>query len=319
MTKAKPTLIRRNTDQSAMAQALGRAEGAPPPAPGAVIPSTHVGSPDSYAVGQVYRVPLNMIKMSKYNARVVYLPNEIDDMSTSLQDKGQDVPAKGYVHDGKVVVVDGQKRYKAATSASLPDLMVMIDPPPTDAREEYEESRRINDVRSSQSVLDDSLRWTDLLEEGVYESQADLAARLGCTEEHVSKVLGIARIPEKLIRKMQEHPQTKAWSIAYEISKVFTPGKFEDATSIAEEVITAVQEGELNKNKTIALINSKLEGPKPRERAKAEKVKFSDKEGEIKVFPSRGQLDLSFRGLTPEKVEDLRALIVKTLGGQMAL
>lgn len=319
MSKTKPVLIRRNTDQSAMAQALGRADAPSSAAPLVVVTGASAVSPDSYAVGQVYRVPLNMIKMSKYNARVVYLPNEIDDMSASLQDKGQDVPAKGYVQDGKVVVVDGQKRYKAATSASLPDLLVMIDAPPTDAREEYEESRRINDVRSSQSVLDDSLRWTDLLAEGVYASQADLAARLGCTEDHVSKVLGIARIPEKLIRRMQEHPQTKAWSIAYEISKVFTPGKFEDPTAIAEEVITAVQDNELNKNKTIALINSKLEGPKTRERAKAEKVKFSDKEGELKVFPSRGQLDLSFRGLAPEKVEELKAVIVKALGGQMAL
>lgn len=321
MAKVAPTLIRRNTDQSAMSKALSQGEGAAagPVTSGVPARLANAVGPEGYIVGQVYRVPLNMIKMSKYNARQLYLPSEIDEMSASLQDKGQDVPAVGYVNAGKVVVVDGQKRYKAATSASLPDLMVLIVEAPDDPRQEYEESRRINLTRSSQSVLDDALRWTELIQEGIYPTQIELGTALGMDQDRVSKILGIARIPEKLLRKMQEHPQTQAWSIAYEISKIYSAGKFDDPELVADEVIEQVQKKDMNKSQVIALIASKIEGPKTRERAKSEKVKFSDKEGELKVFPSRGQLDLSFRGLAPEKVDELKTLIVKALGGQLTL
>lgn len=321
MAKIAPTLIRRNTDQSAMAKALAAAETPVAPVPPPVAASIAAGAPraDGFQIGQVYSMPLSLLKMSKYNARQIYIPAEIDEMAVSLQAKGQDVPAVGYVSDGKVIIVDGQKRFKAATHASLPELRVLIDEPPADARQEYEESRRINLTRSSQSVLDDALRWTELLTDGIYKSQVDLAAALELDEDRVSKILGISRIPERLLRKMQEHPQTQAWSIAYEISKIFAGNKVNDAELVAEDVIDQVQKHDLNKAKVITLIASKLEGPKSRERAKPMPVKFAGSEGVLKVFPSRGQLDLSFRGLKPEMVEELKGRIEKMLEGQMGL
>jgi ParB family chromosome partitioning protein len=54
-------------------------------------------------------------------------------------------------------------------------------------------------------------------------------------------------------------------------------------------------------------------------RAESMPVKFSGTKGTLKVFPSRGQLDLSFKGLSEEKLAELRQSVEKMLAGQMAI
>ncbi|UUZ66189.1 hypothetical protein LP417_34715 (plasmid) [Polaromonas sp. P1-6] len=108
---AKPTLIRRNTDQAAMRDALGSTPASQtattPPVLTTVTKDNH--DAESYIVGQTYAVPLFKLQKSENNARYFYRADELDEMTTSLQKSGQDVPAIGYLKDGRVVLVDGQK------------------------------------------------------------------------------------------------------------------------------------------------------------------------------------------------------------------
>ncbi len=331
--KPKPFLIRRNTDHEAMQKALGHSNAAEtnasPPAnspqvqtPAQVAHGSETDISDLKS-GFVYDVPLNILQRSEFNARVFYSTEELDEMSKSLLAKGQDVPAVGYLNGSRITLVDGQKRFQAATNASLPTLKVLIAQAPANECEEYEESRRINLTRSSQTALDDAVRWKSMIDKGTYSSQSELATKLNVSEGNVSKTISITSIPERLLRMMSDHPQTRTLSIAYEVSRIFTTAKFkempDDATYLAQEVIDEIKKKDMGRNQVKTLIDSKLVGPKQRMRAEAMPVKYGEVKGTLKIFPSRGQLDLSFKGLPEEKLAELRESVEKMLAGQMAL
>lgn len=328
-TKPKPIIIRRNEDHEAMQKALGHTPLAAddpavaisvPVVPRAIGAETDISA---LQIGQVYDVPLNKLQRSEVNARVFYSTDELDDMSRSLKDKGQDVPAIGYPKDGRITVIDGQKRFQAATNASLPTLQVLIVTPPSNESEEYEESRRINLHRSSQTALDDAVRWKAMIAKGTYANQAELAAKLEVSIANVSKTISITDIPERLLRMMSDHPQTRTLSIAYEVSRLFNAEKFKDKAEeveyLAQEVIIEIKNKDMVRNQVKSLIDSKLEGPKQRMRAEAVLVKYGDAKGSLKVFPSRGQLELSFSGLPEEKVSELKERIEQMLSGQLTM
>ena len=327
MATKSPVFFRKNNDQAAMAAALAADNNSPAPVPepiksgfGAVGPAP---SDAAYVVGRTYDIPLHKLQKSENNARVFYSNEDLDGMSKSLLEKGQDVAANGYVLKDKVVLVDGQKRFQSSTSAGLPTLKVMIIETPADDKEEYEASRRINIERSAQTALDDAIRWKSLLEKGVYKSQVELASRMGTDESVVSRILKINRIPERILRNMSAHPQVQPWTIAYEISNIFADPQFVDkpneAATLCEDVIAQVIKDDMSRPQVTALINSKLKGPQTRDRAESSSVKYGDTKGTLKVFPSRGQIDLSFKGLPEGKVEELRIRIEQMLSGQLTM
>jgi ParB family chromosome partitioning protein len=327
-SKPKPILIRRNTDHEAMQKALGHTTPVDDPVAAVgvpVVPIVHGAETDISAlkIGFVYDVPLNRLQRSEVNARVFYSNEELDEMSKSLKDKGQDIPAIGYPKNGRITVIDGQKRFQAATNASLPTLQVLIVAPPSSESEEYEESRRINLQRSSQTALDDAVRWQAMIDKGIYANQAELSKKLDVSEPNISKTLNLNDIPERLLRMMSDHPQTRALSIAYEVSRLFRAEKFKDkaeeAEYLAQEVIDEIKKKDMVRTQVKSLIDSKLEGPKQRMRAEAVPVKYGDVKGSLKVFPSRGQLELSFTGLPEEKVAELRERIEQMLSGQLTM
>jgi ParB family chromosome partitioning protein len=203
------------------------------------------------------------------------------------------------------------------TIASLPTLKVTIDPPPKDERSEYEQSRRINLIRSSQTAIDDAVRWKGLLDDLIYSSQVELAEALGLKAPQVSKILKINDIPEKLLKIMIEHPSTRTASNAYQISQIFRSEKFanspEEAEVLAEEIIESIKNERTSKDNVEALIKSKMEGPKQRVRGEVESIRFGDVKGTLKVFPSRGQIDLSFRDLPEARVALLKQKIEQML------
>lgn len=327
--KIKPNLsgmLRPNSDSNAMLKAL---EGSRPQEP--ATPSAP-SAPEDIAVwngvirhfdamsmtaadlkvGQVYDLPLSLLSRSDNNARVYYNPGEVEEMAESLATKGQDVPAIGYVSDSKVVIVDGQKRFNACTQGKLATLRVTIRQAPQSEAEEYETSRRINVSRSTQTAFDDAIRWQQLLEKKVYESQDDLAQRLGLSKSTVSKTLGLNRIPQSLRRMMAESPHTSGMTVAYEISNIFSsvePGDADRLEAMAEEVINTVNKKELGRVQTIELVRSKLEGRKTRLRGESLAVKFGQHKGSIKVVPTRGEFSMSFRGLSEPEIEDLKQKI----------
>lgn len=317
--------LARNADQDSMAKALGGQPDSVGSAKPAGFRAAEIArAVDEYVVGNTYRLPLHCFQKSENNARVFYLPSELDEMSQSLVANGQDYPTLGYVRNGKIVLTDGQKRFQASANAGLFDLEVKIIETPESEADEYEASRRVNLLRSTQTGLDDAFKWRSLLDRAVYKSQDELARRLGLKDEKVSKILGITRIPERMIRMMLDHEKTSTWSVAYLISTIFDAKRIEElgadkVEELAQEIVEEVIKKELAKNQLEALISKKIQGPKKRAHAESMPVKFGEWKGELKIFPARGQLDMTFRGLPGEKINELKEAIEKVLAGQLPL
>lgn len=67
--------------------------------------------------------------------------------------------------------------------------------------------------------------------------------------------------------------------------------------ALAEDVIEEIQAKQLCREQSKALIAPKMRGPQTRVRAAGVSLKYADKKDTLKVFPSRGQLDFSIKGL----------------------
>jgi len=283
----------------------------------------------SCQVGKVYSIPLALIDPNPVGVRHFYRLENTEAVLNSLLDSEQKVAVNGFVKGDRIELIDGGTRLRAARSAGLATLDVKIEEPPATLREQFKRSSEFHDARSDHTALDIAVNMRRLLAEGMYASQDELAADMeGASgkpmlKSQVSSYLRIARIPERLLQKMSENDQTSAFTIAYEISSIFADSRFEankeEYLQIAGDVIDEVKSKQLSKLQTQALISVKLKGPKKRNSSVSSVVRYGEKSGTIKVFPSRGQLDFSIKDLSAEQVEDLQERIVKALSGQMSL
>jgi ParB family chromosome partitioning protein len=289
----------------------------------------------SYVVGRNYRVPLALLDFNTFGARVYYRASDVDRISMSFADSSdesskQKVAANGWVRpDGRIELDDGGTRLRAARASGLEYLEVKIVAPPASARDQFKRSKALNDERSSQTALDLAVMFRKLLDEGVYANQDELAADIkdakgnALTKSAVSMYLRIEKIPDRLRRIMVEHDQTSHFTIAYEISALFTaddlPARREHYEIVAEEVIREVQSKNLGKQQVIELVRSKLHGPKSRTRPENKRVEVAGKPGLIKVFQARGQVDFSVKGLDEESLKVLVDGIEQLCKGQLPL
>ena len=272
-------------------------------------------------VGSTYKVALSLLQDSQFNARVYYSSEEIDAMALSLQNNGQDVSLAGYVDGSKVVVLDGSKRLRAARAASLDSLRVEIRNEPTSVKETYKASRRMNSERSPQTPLDDAVRFKALLEAGEYNDQTSLGEDMGVSQTVVSQTLSLNRIPQNVLRVMREesvHGKLCQLSFAIEVAKMFdgthTEGQGQEDRAV--EVIREIVAKDLSVKQTRDLVQSRLDGPKARQKAETTPVRYGSGLGTLKVFASKGQLDLSIKGVEQAKVEELRLKIEQLFAKQ---
>ncbi len=267
-------------------------------------------------VGQTYDIPLSLVSATENNARVLYKQEEVEQTGMLLTKDGQKVPAIGYVADGQVRLMDGQKRFNACLLYKLPKLKVLIEAKPASDIEEYETSRQINLERSTQTPFDDAIRWAHFLASGQYTSHDDICERLKLSRTHVSKTIGLNRIPTSLKRLMLDHESTCTLSVAYEVSTIFSNADSEkqaEREQMAEEVIQHIQKKSLSYLKAVELIKSKLSGPKSRIRSVPAQIKFGDHKGTIVTIPEKGVFTMSFTGLPEAELQKLQELTTNFL------
>lgn len=267
-------------------------------------------------VGQNYEIPVSLVSATDNNARVLYKQDEVEQTGISITKDGQKVPAIGYVADGQVRLMDGQKRLNACLLYKVPTIKVLVVPKPSSNIEEYETSRQINLERSTQSPFDDAIRWAHFLESGQYTNQDDICLRLKLSRSHVSKTMGLNRIPTSLKRQMLDHESTSALSVAYEVSTIFSnvePEKQADLEQMAEEVVQHIQKKSLGYLKAMELIKSKLSGPKSRIRGVPAQIKFGDYKGTMMTVPEKGIFTMSFTGLPEAELQKLQELTASLL------
>ena len=268
---------------------------------------------DAYQVGQVYDVPVEMIKSNPVNPRALYTTDAVDTMAISLKESGQKISATGFVDEtGRVVLIEGETRLRGARSAGLPALRVEIKKKPDSERALYEEARAANVERRDQTPLDDALKWRELLDRKVYPTQSALAKALSVGEDDVSRILSLAKLPHRVVLAVADHPDLLTLRMLNAIREFCSvTGEQETLELILEASDKGWGYRDVESGRKAAET-----GPVSRKRAATENVVYGSAKGEIKTFDEGGRLQLVLKGLTVEESKALTEKLKEILQGK---
>jgi ParB family chromosome partitioning protein len=311
MTASKNVFQRRSVPAEQVAQAEKvaahapltgdpRLPNSPPLVAAAAAAMISDGTPAIYAIGQVYEVPLERIKSNPQNPRAVYTSKAIDEMAQSLRATGQQIAATGFVEGDYVVLIEGETRLRGARSAGLATLRVEIRAQPASSRELYRNARDANVKRRDQTPLDDAVRWKQLLEDKVYESQADLGRDLEIDQATVSKTLALADLPQPILYALTDAPELHTLQMLTAIRTYCNGFGPEKTLTYIPEIVS----NGWGYRRVVTDAEHAETGPVRRPRGSRETVSYGGAKGEIKTF-NGGRLELSFKGLDEEKVAAL--------------
>lgn len=272
--------------------------------------------------GAIVEVPLNLIDPNPLSPRHIYTTEEVDKIARTMP-QGQDVAAHGYIEDGRVKLIDGGTRFRAAKITDRTTLDVKIEAAPKDKLALFKRARELNEQRSDTTALDFALSLRALLNEGAVASQRELMDKVEApgggklSEALISTYIRITRMPDKVQRAMSDSPDTSTVVALYAVSELFpenlSDAELEAKQELAFEIIDEIKRKKLNRFQIQALVKSKLAGPKARERSTVHPLEFGSHKGQIKMFAKKGQIDLSLKGLSDSEMPALRAALVQTL------
>ncbi|RFP09216.1 ParB/RepB/Spo0J family partition protein [Duganella sp. BJB488] len=279
-----------------------------PPAADPVIPTLGSSQDRITATpGQIVHAPLSRIKSNPFNPRAVYTSAAVDELAISMQTHGQRVAALGYLDDdGYVVLIEGETRFRGARAAGIESLRIELRPKPESDRELYEMARAANVERRDQTPLDDAIRWKELLARKVYPTQSALAKALTLGEDHVSRILSLAQLPQKVIMSCSESPELLTVKMLNAIREFWEQQGDEPTIDLIRE---AAKEG-LGYRDVASRRKAAAKGPVKRPRSTREAFVFHGAKGEFKSFEDGGRIELAIKGLTPERAEEITAKIM---------
>lgn len=270
--------------------------------------------PGQFVVGQVYEVPLGMIRPNPVNPRVIYTSAAVDELALSLSGEGQQVAATAFFDESTqaVVLIDGEKRLRASRAAGLPALRVEIRPRPSDDRALYESARATNLKRSEHSPVDDALRWRDMLKQGVYPSQVALGTALGVTQDVVSRTLSLAQMPQRLLHALAEDQVLLKLRLLNAVREYWESCNPEERDERTLDLINEVSRKQLGYREVESRRKALTKAPVSKPRAMREQLRLGSAKGEIKTFPD-GRLELSLKGLDDEQSDKVRLALGQAL------
>lgn len=262
-------------------------------------------------VGEVVDVPLARIEKSKYNARRIVAAAKNEDLALSLEADRQLVPVAAFVMpNGRIGLIDGQRRFEAQRLRGAETLRCEIHEAPADNRALYLASRRANVERESQSPLDDALVWQDLLRDGIFVSQAELAREVGTTETTVSRTLGLVSIPTRFLHMIAERPELQNLRMLDALKRYFDAAGEE----AFERMIYEVDHKGLSSRDVDSRRKAIERGPVSRPRSDQRELTFLNGQATLKHFEAQGRIQLQIDAVRdPEIAQQLRERLQQVL------
>lgn len=255
-----------------------------------------------YQIGLVYDIPISLINSNPVGPRLVYTPGEVDDMAMKLRRDGQRQSATAYVDSaGKIILIDGETRLRASRQISATTLRVEIKAAPKDERALYQDARSANSDRREQSPLDDAIRWKDLLDRKIYESQVDIAKSLGYGEDTVSRTLSLSVLPMRVVHIISDYPDILTLRMLTALREYFAV-KGEDETI---ELVYKVAKTGMGYREVSALRKTASQPPAKRPRSLKEPFTYQGTRGELRIFEENGRVELSITGLAGDALTGL--------------
>lgn len=141
------------------------------------------------------RVPIEFLKQSSFNPRIVFADDELEELAASIRERGIIQPIlvrnKPGVADTYEIVA-GERRWRAAMKAGLHDVPIFIVE--ADDQQALEIAIIENVQRTSLNALEEAQGYERLQEEYGY-TQGDLAKTIGKSRPHVANTLRLLKLP----------------------------------------------------------------------------------------------------------------------------
>ena len=274
---------------------------------GAAVPESNY---KSESIDNIVLISISDIKENPWNARREFPQSKLESIALSLKQDGQLVPCAGFRDRyGRITLIDGHCRLRAAVTAGFEKLRVELREAPTSDKDLYLLSREMNIERAEQTPLDDALAWKLLLERKVFPSQSVIAKAVGISEGVVSKTISIADLPRSVVSAIAEHAELLSLRPLYEIL-LYWKARGEDETL---ELVAEAKKKGLSSRDIAARRKSAEQGPRQKPRSLRTVIKYRGGNGELRRFEGEGRLELSIRSLTAEDLEELDSRLTDLL------
>lgn len=258
-------------------------------------------------IGGTYHVPIQLLRENRFNSRQVFSASDHEEMCASLLADGQLEDCIGYVESSTVVLHSGHRRLRGAKQVGLETLRVRIESAPENGIAAYLQSNKYNVGHKPQSDLDKALSYLNLINTKQVAGSKELAQVLQQDEAGVSRLLGIARLPEQIISLVSDAPSMLTSTVLYEIHLLNKDvGLEKTLIALANCRNTPLSQRELQR-----IRKQLIEPPKPKPRSVRHAIAFGGGTGESKQFEEEGRFELILTGLSKDELKDVAAHVRK--------
>lgn len=184
---------------------------------------------------EVIRVRVEDLQPDSAQVRTEFDEEALRGLAASLK-SGQLQPILAYRRDGRLVVLDGERRLRACKLANLPTLDAIIMDDPLERGAVLERQLVANVQRENLSPLERARAIQRLLAETGWTA-AKVAESIGMSPATVSRTLALLELPEEIQRRVSAGELSA--STAYELVKSGDRSKQEDLVQrIAQEKLS---------------------------------------------------------------------------------
>lgn len=164
---------------------------------------------------EILRVPLSDIEPDPLQPRKSFDEEALLRLARSLAESGQLHPLLAIRRNGRLVILDGERRWRAAGLAKCDAVDVIVLEDPMDSATALEAALVANLQREDLSPIEKARAIQGLMEQ-TGTSQAQVAARLGLSAASVSRTLALLSLPAEAQEKVAsgELPASTAYAIA---------------------------------------------------------------------------------------------------------
>ena len=238
---------------------------------------------------EITMIPLSELRSNPYQPRKIFDETALEELASSIKEHGVFQPIivkksiKGYE------IIAGERRVKASLMAGNTEIPAII--------------RDFNDTQMMEIALLENLQRENLtsieeataykkIQETLSLTQEELAKRLGKSRSHITNMLGLLNLPDKI----QEDISNKKISMGHArvLSKLDNKYQQEElVTKVIEEGISVRELEELTKEPTIIKTNPQHHRIKEENEYNYLQNELSDKLG-TKVVIKKNKIEISF-------------------------
>lgn len=188
-----------------------------------------------YGVPRYEEWPVELIDDNPYNARSIYEPQKIAEMSRQLASDGQLVPGIAVARGSRRTLVAAHYRKRGLIMAGIPVMRLMVYDDMSD-EDLYALSYKENTQRNDQTALDNAIAWRKLLDNSVFPTQEALAVKIGVSRPTVVKTLSLLDLPKEVLQQVEETPSAYSFRVLYELTQLQKVMPEEELIQVALEV-----------------------------------------------------------------------------------